>query len=180
MRKSSARGRAAGRTTFSTSALPRCLRLRKPVTTRRSAPSLKKCSPTTSRSRRRTTTGMSPRTPSMPSRSSGRVSRALRWLAATGWTVLVVVLMLMPGQDSAADDLSSFFGGTDIPDAIGDVVPYGVLILPGLQALAAARPRARSLRWAVALGLAAGLVGDLLHVFIPRRGVSLLDQSANA
>ena len=108
------------------------------------------------------------------------MSHALRWLAATGWTVLVVVLMLMPGQDSAADDLSSFFGGTDITDAIGHVFLFGVLVLLWLLALATALPRARALRWAVAIGLAVGLVSELLQVFIPHRGVTLLDLSANA
>lgn len=108
------------------------------------------------------------------------MSHALRWLAATGWTVLVVVLMLMPGQDSAADDLSRFFGGTDITDAAGHVFLFGVLVLLWLLALATALPRTRALQWAVAIGLAVGLVSELLQVFIPHRGVTLLDLSANA
>lgn len=94
--------------------------------------------------------------------------------------MLVVVLMLMPGQDSAADDLSRFFGGTDITDAAGHVFLFGVLVLLWLLALATALPRTRALQWAVAIGLAVGLVSELLQVFIPHRGVTLLDLSANA
>jgi len=53
-------------------------------------------------------------------------------------------------------------------------------VLLWLLALATALPRARALRWAVAIGLAVGLVSELLQVFIPHRGVTLLDLSANA
>lgn len=123
---------------------------------------------------------MSSRTPLTLFRSRIKVHHAVRWLAAISWTVLVVALMLMPGQDTAADDLSHFFGGTDITDAAGHVFLFGVLVLLWLLALVTVLLRSRALRLAVAIGLALGLVTELLQVFVPHRGVAFIDLFANA
>lgn len=105
--------------------------------------------------------------------------RSLRWLAAIGWTLLVVALMVMPGQDTAADDLSHFFGGTEMTDAAGHVFLFGMLVLLWLLALGMHLPRTRALRLAVVFGLALGLVTELLQIFIPHRGVTFIDLLAN-
>ncbi len=103
-----------------------------------------------------------------------------RWALAVTWTALACLLMLLPGEDSVAEDTSGFFGGTDLTDAAGHVLLFGGLTLFWYVALVCHSAPAEALR--LALGLAGGL-GVLLEAgqsLVPERGVSLLDFSANA
>ena len=104
----------------------------------------------------------------------------LRWALALGWTALVCLLMLLPGEDSVAEDTSGFFGGTDLTDAAGHVLLFGALAILWYAALTCSlAPSAAFWR---ALGLAA-VLGVLLETgqsLVPDRGMSLLDFSANA
>jgi len=106
-----------------------------------------------------------------------RIRSVLRWAAALIWTGLVLFLMLSPGKDSTADALSRSFGGTDLTDSLGHVVLYGVLTILWDGALQAERPDGH--RLALMVGLALGLLGECLQVFVPYRGVALLDFAAN-
>jgi VanZ family protein len=112
-----------------------------------------------------------------PSPTRRRIRSVLRWSAALVWTALVLYLMLSPGKDSTADDLSRSFGGTDLSDAVGHVILYGVLTILWDGALQADRPGGH--RLALMVGLALGLLGESLQVFVPYRGVALLDFAAN-
>lgn len=104
----------------------------------------------------------------------------LRWALALGWTALVCLLMLLPGEDSIAEDTSGFFGGTDLTDAGGHVLLFGALTAAWYAALSS--HLASSVAWWRAVLLAAGL-SLLLETgqgLVPHRGISLLDFSANA
>lgn len=102
-----------------------------------------------------------------------------RWGIALAWTALTVFLMLSPGEQSAAEDLSRFFGGTDLTDALGHVILFGVLTMLWRWALAGSHPHRRAMWMAVVIGLTVGIATELAQFFIPHRGVALIDLVAN-
>jgi len=102
-----------------------------------------------------------------------------RWSVTLVWTSVTVLLMLSPGEESAAEDLSRFFGGTDITDALGHVVLYGVLTALWRWALLNHLSLQQALGGAVAVGLALGAATELAQFLIPHRGVALVDLLAN-
>ncbi len=104
----------------------------------------------------------------------------LRWALAVTWTILVCLLMLLPGEDSVAEDTSGFFGGTDLTDAAGHVLLFGGLTLFWYAALVCHRTPAEALHLALALAAGLGLLLEAGQSLVPERGVSLLDFSANA
>ncbi len=104
----------------------------------------------------------------------------LRVAAALGWTALACLLMLLPGKGSVAEDTSNFFGGTDSTDALGHVLLFGVLAVLWYVALSCWLAPALALRATLVLGAAFGLLLELGQGFIPERGISLLDFTANA
>ncbi|MEW6580307.1 MAG: hypothetical protein AB1435_14100 [Chloroflexota bacterium] len=111
-----------------------------------------------------------------------RVTRhlLLRWVAALAWTALVCLLMLLPGEDSLAEDTSGFFGGTDMTDAFGHVLLFGILTALWYAVLACHLAPAPALRRALVIGVACGLLLELGQGIVPERGLSLLDLTANA
>ena len=104
----------------------------------------------------------------------------LRVAAALGWTALACLLMLLPGEDTVAEDTSNFFGGTDSTDAFGHVLLFGTLTVLWYAALTCWLAPALALRVALLLGAAFGLLLELGQGFVPERGISLLDFTANA
>ena len=103
-----------------------------------------------------------------------------RWAAALAWTVLVCLLMLLPGKDSVAEDVSGFFGGTDMTDACGHVLLFSIFTALWYAVLACYLAPAQALRRALAIGAACGLLLELGQGIVPHRGLSLLDFTANA
>jgi len=101
------------------------------------------------------------------------------WGGALAWTALICLLMLLPGDDTVAEDVSRFFGGTDLTDAAGHVVLFAVLTGLWYGAWRSVVGPERSLRRTVLLAalLAVGL--ELVQLAIPHRGVTLLDLTAN-
>jgi VanZ family protein len=104
---------------------------------------------------------------------------AFAWFAALGWTALVCVLMLLPGEDSAAKDTSDLFGGTDLTDAIGHALLFGMLAGLLFRAWSQHLPARRALGWALGVTLLLGTGLEVTQSWIPERGAALLDFGAN-
>lgn len=103
-----------------------------------------------------------------------------RWMAALAWTTLVGLLMLLPGEDSIAEDTSGFFGGTDMTDALGHVLLFGIFTALWYAVLVCYLAPAPALTGALVIGTTCGLLLELGQGFVPERGPSLLDLAANA
>jgi VanZ family protein len=102
--------------------------------------------------------------------------RSLRCLAAAGWTVLSLYLMLSPGGDSTVvERLSGLTGGSDVAEASGHLIVFGVLAVLWYLSLADL-VSARSAMYIA--GLIAVLLGagtELGQREIHARGASILD-----
>ncbi|HMM27971.1 MAG TPA: VanZ family protein [Aggregatilineaceae bacterium] len=106
-------------------------------------------------------------------------SPALGWLAVLGWLALVGFLMLAPGEGSLVEDTSRAFGGTDLTDALGHVVLFGVLAALLAHALSFHLPPDRALWLAAAVAITVGTALELAQLLAIERGASLLDLAAN-
>ena len=104
---------------------------------------------------------------------------ALRIGAALVWTLIVLSLTMLPGDTAIVDNTSKAFGGTDVSDAAGHVVLAGILTLMYF-AIAMLRWEARPALFIAAAGAVVLTTGtELAQSFIPHRGASWLDLSAN-
>lgn len=106
-------------------------------------------------------------------------SPALGWLAVLAWLALVGFLMLAPGEGSLVEDTSRAFGGTELTDALGHVVLFGVLAALLAHALSFHLPPERSLWRAAAVTITLGTALELAQLLAIERGASLLDLAAN-
>jgi len=87
--------------------------------------------------------------------------------------------MLSPGEDSVAEDLSGAFGASELTDALGHVVLFGVLTVLLFHALRLHVPVARALKGAAVFVLALGSVLEPAQLLVYERGAALLDLAAN-
>ncbi len=109
-----------------------------------------------------------------------RYSIILRWLGTAAWTALTVLLMTLPaGEDSMIDELSGLFGGSDLTDAIGHVILFGVLTALWRGTLALHGPPARALRLAVIIAVLLGTATEASRVLVAERGAAPWDLLAN-
>jgi VanZ family protein len=108
-----------------------------------------------------------------------RAHDLVRWSAALLWTALVCALMLLPGRGTVVEDTSRAAGGTDLTDAIGHVILFGILAGLWWGALAPRRGWSAALRIALGVALVLGLLAEAGQSLMPDRGVSLLDFLAN-
>lgn len=104
----------------------------------------------------------------------------LRWLGTLAWTALTVLLMTLPaGEDSLVNGLSGLFGGSDLTDAIGHVVLFGVLTLLWRGTLALHGPQEWALRLAVIIAVLLGTATEASQVLVAERGAAPWDLLAN-
>jgi VanZ family protein len=103
----------------------------------------------------------------------------LRIGAALVWTLIVLALTTLPGDTAVVDNTSKAFGGTDVSDAIGHVVLAGILTLLYYAVAVLHRKPRPALYIAVAGALVLTTSTEFAQLFIPHRGASLLDLSAN-
>lgn len=92
---------------------------------------------------------------------------------------MLLYLQLSPSQGTGVRDISLFFGGTEITDAMGHIVLFFVESALSFNLLRHYKPDklAKPLSfWAM---LVLGFSLESLQVFVPSRGVSLLDYTAN-
>lgn len=102
-----------------------------------------------------------------------------RWVLALLWTVLIGYLLLWPSEETAVEDVSDTFGGTDLTDAVGHVALMAIETLLVYGVLVHSWPARRALRGAALFTLILGLVLEGAQHWIPSRGFALLDLSAN-
>jgi hypothetical protein len=106
-------------------------------------------------------------------------SVAVHWLLAGLWTVLICYLLLWPSEGTAVHDVSAFFGGTDLTDAVGHFVLAFIETSLLYCVLCHYMPARRALSWTLGSALVLGLALELAQNWIPARGVTLLDLGAN-
>ncbi len=106
-------------------------------------------------------------------------SPIIRWVLTILWSILTVLLFLTPsGDGTPVTFISELFGGTTVTDAIGHVIIHSVLSFlwfwtarlyiqdPGIVIISG--------------GVVLAITGELLQLYIPGRGGSLLDMVANS
>lgn len=104
-----------------------------------------------------------------------RIPTPFRIAAAAAWTVLLIILMLSPGRETFAVDLSSAFGGTELTDAIGHLF---LAFVETLLIYGALRPFLSAQRAIVLTAVITVLLGAVLEtaqLWVPFRGANLLD-----
>ncbi len=106
-------------------------------------------------------------------------SPVVRWAATLAWIGLILVLMLTPSDRAVVDNTSDAFGGTDLTDAIGHGILYGVLAILWWAALACYGEVHKTFWLAMALVAVLGVTLEIAQYWVPERGPSLLDFVAN-
>lgn len=101
-------------------------------------------------------------------------SKEIAWVLWLGWTGLLCFLFLSPSKGTVRN-ISSFFGGTEITDAIGHIILIGIDCL--LLYILARHYQAEKLsqRLAFIITLIIGLLLETAQIWIPSRGASLID-----
>lgn len=98
----------------------------------------------------------------------------LFWMLWLGWTLLLCFLMLSP-SDGTVHTVSSWFGGTEITDAIGHVILVSVDCVLFYGVLVRYLSAKNSLIVAGIVTLVFAIMLELAQTFIPSRGASLID-----
>src|SRR5689334_11764803 len=104
---------------------------------------------------------------------------ASRLAMAVFWTALVAILTLLPGNSTVIEDTHKAFGGTDLSDALGHVVLFGILTLSYYWLLRLKFSLARALSIATIIVFAVGVGTEVAQMFVPERGPSPFDVAAD-
>jgi VanZ family protein len=107
-------------------------------------------------------------------------STAAAWVMAVGWSLFTVVMMLSPGSDTAASDLSAVAGGTEWTDYLGHAAITLTETLLLVNLLMRYMPLRAALIWSAVPVLAVTAVLEFLQRWVPDRGSSVFDAAANA
>ena len=107
-------------------------------------------------------------------------STAAAWVMAVGWSLFTVVMMLSPGSQTAASDLSAAAGGTEWTDYLGHVAITLTETLLLVNLLMRYMPLRSALIWSALPVLAVTAVLEFLQRWVPDRGSSVFDAAANA
>jgi VanZ family protein len=107
-------------------------------------------------------------------------SAPVRWVLTLAWTAVAGSLMVSPGNNgSTVDDISNLFGGTEITDAIGHIIITTILALLWCWTISLYTSAPRTTRLILVGGIVWSFGAELSQHFVPERGISLLDLSAN-
>ena len=98
----------------------------------------------------------------------------ISWLLWLSWTVLLCLLLLLP-SDGTVDNISSFFGGTELTDTIGHVLLIFVDSLLLYNVLVQYTDRKITLYITLIVALAFGIILEIAQTWIPSRGASFVD-----
>ena len=98
---------------------------------------------------------------------------------AVGWSVFTVVMMLSPGSQTAASDLSAAAGGTEFTDYLGHVTLTLIETLLVVNLLIRYLPLRAALLWAVVPVFVVTSVLEFMQRWVPDRGSSVFDAAAN-
>jgi len=113
---------------------------------------------------------------------------AIFWLIAISWTLLVIIVLLKPGDGvmnhelSLSSFLASFFSllisRRELSEAIGHVILFGVLTILWLRVLMMYFPRSRAIFLAICIAIVLALATEIGQYFV-NRGSLLFDLLAN-
>jgi hypothetical protein len=102
------------------------------------------------------------------------------WFLWMSWTVMLIYLLLWPSEGTPIRQISLFFGGDDITDAMGHLFLIFVETNLSYSLLRHYLPEEQALYRCLLLMLLFGIVTESLQLFIPGRGAALIDYGANA
>ncbi|WP_119071455.1 VanZ family protein [Aggregatilinea lenta] len=104
----------------------------------------------------------------------------LRWALTLTWTAIAASLMLSPsGDGTTVTWVSKLFGGTETTDAIGHVIINTILAFLWCWTLSLYSGTGKTTRLVLFGGFIWCCGAESLQYFVPERGTSLLDLSAN-
>lgn len=109
---------------------------------------------------------------------SSKTKLMISWLLWALWTILLCFLFLSPSEGTAVRDISLFFGGSELTDAIGHVVMIFIETALLYNVLRQYLADELALRYAVGVTLVFGLCAELAQHWVPSRGASLIDVCA--
>jgi VanZ family protein len=102
--------------------------------------------------------------------------KGLRWLATAAWTVLTLYLLLSPGGDSTVvERLSGLTGGSDLAEASGHLVLFGILAVLWYLSLTDLMSARSAMYIAGLIALLVGAGTEVGQREIHARGASILD-----
>lgn len=107
-------------------------------------------------------------------------STVAAWVMAVGWSLFTVVMMLSPGSQTAASDLSAVAGGTEWTDYLGHAALTLTETLLLVNLLMRYMPLRMALLWSALPVLAITSVLEFMQRWVPDRGSSVFDAAANA
>lgn len=107
-------------------------------------------------------------------------STAAAWVMAVGWSIFTIVMMLSPGSQTAASDLSAAAGGTEWTDYLGHVALTLTETVLLANLLMRYMPLRAALIWSAVPVLVVTSVLEFLQRWVPDRGSSVFDAAANA
>ena len=107
-----------------------------------------------------------------------RLKLMISWLLWASWTILLCFLFLSPSEGTAVRDISLFFGGSELTDAIGHVVLIFIETVLLYNILRHYLINDTAVRYAVLATLVFGLCAEFSQHWIPSRGASLIDVCA--
>jgi VanZ family protein len=102
------------------------------------------------------------------------------WFLWISWTVMLSYLLLWPSEGTPVRQISLFFGGDDVTDAIGHLILVFVETNLTYSVLRHYIPQEQAFRRTLLMMLLFGFITESLQLFIPGRGAALIDYGANA
>jgi VanZ family protein len=96
------------------------------------------------------------------------------------WTAMLIYLLLWPSEGTPIRQISLFFGGDDVTDAMGHLFLIFIETNLSYSLLRHYLPEEQALYRCLLLMLLFGIITESLQLFIPGRGAALIDYGANA
>ena len=107
-------------------------------------------------------------------------STAAAWVMAVGWSLFTAIMMLSPGTQTVASDLSAAAGGSEWTDYLGHVALTLTETLLLVNLLIRYFPQRAALLWSALPVLAVTALLEFMQRWVPDRGSSVFDAAANA
>jgi hypothetical protein len=102
------------------------------------------------------------------------------WFSWLAWTIMLCYLLLWPSEGTSVGQISLFFGGSELTDAVGHFVLIFVESNFGFSLLRHYYAQEAAIRYSTFGSLFFALTLETLQMLIPGRGASLLDYAANS
>jgi len=107
------------------------------------------------------------------------MAKQIRWVSFAVWTGILCLLQLLPSNIQLVSMPHKLAGGTEIADAIGHFIFFFVATALLFWALLLHFHASRALILGLILIIVLGAALEIAQLFIPDRGVTLIDFAAN-